>query len=236
MPVYALSAKLAFPSPDYAEPGGLLAVGGDLSVERLLLAYRMGIFPWYAEGDPILWWSPDPRLVLFPEHLRVAKSLHRVIGRGTYSVSVDRAFEQVIRGCATVPRRYGEGTWIVPEMQRAYVALHRAGYAHSVETWSGGQLAGGLYGVSLGRAFFGESMFSLQRDASKVALAHLAGLLRARRFAFIDCQVPSQHLARLGAQALPRSRFLGLLASALGAPAGQDMWNEMSRAAPLCRA
>jgi leucyl/phenylalanyl-tRNA---protein transferase len=226
MPVYALSETIAFPAPACAEPGGLLAVGGDLSVARLLLAYRLGIFPWYADGDPILWWSPDPRMVLYPEKIRVSKSLQRLIRKGIYTVSVDRAFEPVIQGCATAPRSGGEGTWIVPAMQQAYTELHRVGYAHSVEVWSGGRLAGGLYGVSLGKVFFGESMFSELRDASKVALVHLAGLLRSRSFACIDCQLENPHLVRLGAEALPRSRFLKLLASALAAPTCRGTWEK----------
>ena len=173
MPVFVLSEELVFPPPRLAAADGLLAVGGDLSGERLLLAYRMGIFPWYSEGEPILWWSPDPRLVLYPREFRIPRSLAKVIRRGDFTVSMDQAFQDVIGECARVRRESGEGTWIVPEMLEAYCGLYRAGVAHSVEVWREGQLAGGLYGVALGRSFFGESMFTRVTNASKVALAAL---------------------------------------------------------------
>lgn len=193
-----------------AEPNGLLAAGGDLSPGRLLAAYRAGIFPWYSRGEPILWWSPDPRTVLFPERLRVSRRLARTLRQGRFEVSYDRDFDAVVAACAA-PRADAAGTWITPEMRRAYGRLHALGHAHTIEVWRDGQLAGGLYGVVLGRVFFGESMFSAVRDASKVALAHLCARLRRRGFALLDCQVVSGHLLRLGAESLPRERFCALL-------------------------
>ncbi len=215
MTVFLLSEALRFPRPELADSDGLLAVGGDLSPERLLLAYQMGIFPWYANDTPILWWSPDPRLVLFPDELRVSKSLQRVIAKGRFTVTVDHAFRRVVEYCATVPRATGEGTWLVPEMIEAYYRLHRLGHAHSVESWHEGELVGGLYGVALGTTFFGESMFTRKTDASKVALVHLAGLLRARRFDLIDCQVTTHHLQTMGAREIPRAEFLARLTRGL---------------------
>ncbi len=215
MPVFRLTRKKVFPSPELAESDGLLAVGGDLTKERLLLAYSMGIFPWYSEDSPILWWSPDPRLVLFPDELIVSRSLRQTIRKGTYAVTFDTAFEQVIRSCAGARRKGENGTWITEEMIAAYCGLHDAGFAHSVETWHNGELAGGLYGVMLGRAFFGESMFSLRSDASKVALERLAGRLIELGFMFIDCQMTTNHLLSLGARQVPRSEFMNLLKKAL---------------------
>lgn len=197
-----------FPSVEFAliEPNGLLAVGGDLSPERLLAAYRRGIFPWYSEGQPILWWSPAPRAVLFPERIRVSRSLRKVVRRGLFQVSIDTAFREVVAACAA-PRDAEGGTWITPRMQEAYVHLHRLGWAHSVECRHEGRLVGGLYGVALGRVFFGESMFSRMNDASKVALEYLTRM----DYRLIDCQLPSPHLARMGAIELPRGQFLELL-------------------------
>lgn len=204
-----------FPPPCLATPEGLLAAGGDLSPERLLLAYRMGIFPWYAEDEPILWWSPDPRLVLYPQEFHLSRSLQKVIRRGDFTVTTDRAFEAVIRACAGVRTAGGEGTWIVPDMIDAYCGLHRRGLAHSVEAWQGQRLAGGLYGVSLGSAFFGESMFTRVKNASKVALATLAAWLQANGFDLIDCQVTTGHLQRLGAREIPRENYLQELSRCL---------------------
>lgn len=214
-----------FPDPALAEhePNGLLAVGGDLSVERLLAAYGLGIFPWYGRNQPILWWSPDPRLVLFPPALRVSRSLRRTLRRGLYEVSVDRDFAGVVRGCAA-PRPAADGTWILPEMRRAYVRLHQLGHAHSVEVWQGAELMGGLYGVAVGCAFFGESMFSRATDASKVALVHLARLLGAWGYGLIDCQVYTPHLASLGAVEIPRSAFQARLASAAARAPDPQAW------------
>ncbi|MFZ5562924.1 MAG: leucyl/phenylalanyl-tRNA--protein transferase [Thermodesulfobacteriota bacterium] len=218
------SDTIAFPPPDLAEASGLLAVGGDLSIDRLLAAYRAGIFPWYAEGEPTLWWSPDPRLVLFPGDLRVSARLRRLIRGGGFALTMDTAFEAVIRACATAGDRTQTGTWITGEMVEAYCRLHRAGYAHSVEAWRDGGLAGGLYGVSLGRCFFGESMFTGVSNASKVALVGLVEFLAARNFDMIDCQMTTAHLMRFGAVEVRRSVFLKRLAVALQAPTLTGTW------------
>jgi leucyl/phenylalanyl-tRNA--protein transferase len=202
-----------FPPAEQAleEPAGLLAAGGDLSPERLLAAYRRGIFPWYSPGQPVLWWSPDPRAVLFPEEFRISRSLAKTLRNAGFSASVDADFAAVIDGCAA-PRLGSPGTWITGEMRAAYLRLHELGHAHSVEVWHGGKLVGGLYGVRLGGVFFGESMFSGQRDASKAALAHLVQVCGANALAVIDCQLPSHHLESLGARSIPRSQFQALLA------------------------
>lgn len=220
---------LPFPDPNEAEeePNGLLAVGGDLTARRLLEAYRNGIFPWFSEGQPILWWSPDPRMVLFPDELQVSRSLRKTLRRGRFELSFDRAFEDVIRACAG-PRRDDDSTWLLPEMIAAYSELHRLGLAHSVETWQDGELVGGLYGVSLGNAFFGESMFHRVRDASKAALVYLAERCRQAGFAFIDCQVYTEHLHSLGARDIPRRQFLARLHDALQQPGGMA-WQDAAR-------
>lgn len=205
-----------FPAVDYAGPDGLLAVGGDLSGERLLQAYRHGIFPWYSTGQPILWWSPDPRALLFPGELRVSRSLKKTIRKGIYTVSLDQRFDEVIRECAKPRQRdHDPGTWITEEMQDAYIELHRLGYAHSAEVMQGEELVGGLYGIGLGKAFFGESMFSCKPDASKTGFRALVQQLRAWGYHFIDCQVESAHLASLGARPVPRAEFINLLNQAL---------------------
>ena len=206
----------AFPPVENAleEPNGLLCVGGDLSVERLLAAYRRGIFPWYSAGQPILWWSPDPRTVLYPGEFKVSRSLAKTIRNRGFAVSVDRAFAEVMAHCAD-ERLRPEGTWISPQMRAAYQRLHELGLAHSYETWDGDRLVGGLYGVELGRVFFGESMFSLERDASKVALAALVRAMNERNGRLIDCQVASAHLASLGARSIPRRQFVRELAEAV---------------------
>ena len=198
----------AFPDVDAAlrDPNGLLAIGGDLGPERLLYGYRRGIFPWYSDEQPILWWSPDPRAVLFPGDLKISRSLRRRLARDEYRVSVDAAFASVVRGCAA-PRENQEGTWITDEMVEAYVRLHALGHAHSYECWRGDELVGGLYGVEIGRVFFGESMFSRVSDASKVALVELC----RRDYALVDCQLPNQHLARLGAREISRREFVSML-------------------------
>ena len=224
MPVYQLIDRLIFPPPDHAEPEGILALGGDLRVERLLLAYRMGIFPWYSDGQPILWWSPDPRLILEPDWLRVSRRLKQTLSKKRFRVTLDSAFRDVIRACATVPRKRGSGTWITPEMERAYTALHDAGYAHSVESWIEGKLAGGIYGVSLGRCFFGESMFYYETDASKVAFVTLVTQLRAWSFQMIDAQIMSSHLLSFGAREIPREEFLKRLNRALHYPTLKGPW------------
>jgi leucyl/phenylalanyl-tRNA---protein transferase len=216
MPVFTLSKRLTFPPPRLAIEEGLLAVGGDLSVERLLLAYRSGIFPWYSKGEPILWWSPDPRLVLYPAELRISKSLSKVIKRQLFHITIDKSFDAVIQACAEIKRSYGEGTWITDEMKAAYCELHRRGYAHSVEAWQNKNLVGGLYGVAIGRAFFGESMFSQVSNASKVAFVALVEILKRLKFELIDCQVKTDHLIRFGAREIPRKKFLEQLEKAIG--------------------
>jgi len=228
MPVFELSRRLVFPPPHLAEPDGLLAVGGDLSVERLLLAYRSGIFPWYEKGAPLLWWSPDPRCVLFPERLHISHSLRQTLNASRFRATVDGGFRSVIRHCATARRRGQRGTWITAEMLEAYVRLHEAGYAHSVEVWEGNRLAGGLYGVALGRCFFGESMFSRVANASKCALVFLVRGLQGLGFAMIDCQVESPHLLRLGAQPIPRPDFLARLRQALASPTLKGDWSALA--------
>jgi len=202
----------------------LLAVGGDLSEERLVKAYYMGIFPWYSDPDPILWWSPDPRLVLFPSDLRVSRRLRRTIRRGTFRVTMDTAFEQVIQSCAEIPRKHEKGTWITPDMVTAYCRLHTAGFAHSVEVWSEGRLAGGLYGVAIGRCFFGESMFSNQSNASKVAFVKLVEYLHKKEFRLIDCQVTTTHLKKFGAREIPRAEFLNILEELREKPSLRGKW------------
>lgn len=201
-----------FPPPDQAlrEPNGLLAFGGNLSAPRLLAAYRSGIFPWYQAGQPILWWSPDPRAVLAPGALHLSRSLRKTLRRGDFRVTFDTAFADVIRGCA-LPSANRSDTWITPAMQEGYAALHELGYAHSVECWHDGELVGGLYGVALGRIFFGESMFSRMRDASKVALAHLCARLQTWGFELIDCQVGNPHTFSMGAREMRRGDFIALL-------------------------
>jgi leucyl/phenylalanyl-tRNA--protein transferase len=214
MPVFRLPQQLVFPDPQLAEPEGLLAVGGDLSPPRLLLAYTMGVFPWFNEGDPILWWSPDPRCILEPGGLKISRSLGRVLRRGEFSITFDRAFDQVVDNCAGLRRKSGEGTWITAEMAAAYCRLHELGYAHSVEAWKDGRLAGGLYGVMLGSCFFGESMFFRVANASKAAFATLVRRLEALGCALIDCQLHSGHLESLGAILTPRHEFLKKLLAA----------------------
>ena len=201
-----------FPDPQYAliEPDGLLAVGGDLSPARLLNAYRQGIFPWYSDGQPILWWSPNPRAVLFPDQLKISRSLRKSLRKQALRVTLDTAFAEVIEACSE-SRPDQEGTWITEEMKQAYIQLHRIGFAHSVECWEGESLVGGLYGVSMGKVFFGESMFTRLTDASKIAFAHLVEQLKDWEFGLVDCQVHTGHLASLGAEDIPREEFLDLL-------------------------
>ncbi|MBL1263137.1 leucyl/phenylalanyl-tRNA--protein transferase [Candidatus Methylomicrobium oryzae] len=206
-----------------AEPNGLLAVGGCLSATRLLNAYRHGIFPWYNANEPILWWSPNPRLVLFPEHLLVSRSLRKTLHKNTFTVTFDTAFDKVIAACGE-SRQYREGTWITQDIMRAYRELHRLGFAHSAETWREGELVGGLYGVAIGRVFFGESMFHTETDASKTAFAVLVRHLRDWHFELIDCQVYTHHLASLGAELIGRNDFMRLLDRYCTQPAAACAW------------
>ncbi|WP_439888562.1 leucyl/phenylalanyl-tRNA--protein transferase [Pseudomonas sp. MBLB4123] len=215
--------SLSFPPLERAlrEPNGLLAAGGDLSAERLIQAYRHGCFPWFQDGQPILWWSPDPRTVLFPQELHVSRSLAKLLRQERYRVTFDQAFAEVIGACAA-PRTYADGTWITREMQDAYLDLHRRGIAHSTEVWQGERLVGGLYGLAMGQLFFGESMFSHVDNASKVGFATLVEHLRDWGFALIDCQMPTQHLHSFGARAIAREQFAELLERHLDQPSGAD--------------
>ena len=215
-----------FPPPESAlrEPNGLLCAGADLSRERLLAAYRRGIFPWYSGDEPVLWWSPDPRMVLFCDELKISRSLAKSLRNKGFETRIDATFSRVIRACAE-PRKGESGTWISREMQAAYVALHHAGHAHSFETWQADRLVGGLYGVAIGRAFFGESMFSRVTDASKVALVRLVETLRARGFPMIDCQQRTPLLASLGAREIPRRQFLHRLAALVNYPEHPEKWS-----------
>ena len=220
----SLPRTYTFPPLEAASPEGLLAVGGDLNPDRLLSAYRQGVFPWFSDGQPILWWSPDPRAILYPADLHISRSLRKSLRTQGFAVTADRAFDHVIQRCAE-SRNAREGTWITSGMQEAYCTLHRMGYAHSVETWQNGQLVGGLYGLAIGKAFFGESMFSQITDASKTALVALSVSLTASGYHFIDCQVVSEHLNSLGAKAVPRYRFSSELKQAVETPVNETPWN-----------
>jgi leucyl/phenylalanyl-tRNA---protein transferase len=209
--MFLLTKELFFPPIDMADEDGLLAIGGDLSSERLLLAYRSGIFPWYNEDEPICWWSPNPRFVLYPNELKVSSSMKTVLQNGKYRFTTNRAFEQVIQNCKTVSRLGQDGTWISPAMQKAYITLHEMGYAHSAETWQDGELIGGLYGIRLGNLFFGESMFSLKPNASKFAFINYVRQLQKENVQLIDCQLHTNHLESLGARMIPRELFTEIL-------------------------
>ena len=224
MPIFSLIDEIVFPNPNLAEKDGLLAVGGDLAPERLLQAYANGIFPWYSDGEPILWWSPDPRMVLFPENFKISKSLKQSIRNKNFEVSFDKEFKLVIGNCAKSKRKEGNGTWITKEMQDAYTKLHEAGFAHSVETYLDGKLVGGLYGISLGKAFFGESMFHSERDASKIALYYIVKRMKEWGFHFIDAQQETNHLKSLGAESIPRTEFIKLLKGALKFSVVKGKW------------
>ena len=217
---------MPFPAVETAldEPNGLLAASPDLSPARLLAAYRQGIFPWYSEDQPVLWWSPDPRMVLFVDELRVSRSLRKVVKQQRFEIRVDTAFQRVMEACAMVPRPGQLGTWITPSIIDAYAQLHAQGYARSVEAWRAGLLVGGLYGVAIGRMFFGESMFAHEPDASKVALVHLVAMLRAHGFPMIDCQQETAHLASFGARPIPRRAFAERLPALVHCPAPEGMW------------
>lgn len=224
MPIFRLDERLIFPPPALADPNGILALGGDLRPERLLLAYSMGIFPWYSEDMPILWHSPDPRLVLTPATLHAGRSLRKAMRRRPYEIRLDTAFADVIDACAQSPRPGQNGTWITGEMRAAYVELHRRGFAHSAEAWQDQRLVGGLYGVSLGGVFFGESMFAYASDASKLAFVTLMRQLAVWGIDLVDCQVHTEHLASLGAEEWPRARFLAALERAVRQPTRKGRW------------
>jgi len=227
MPVFRLTKELVFPHPRYAEEDGLIAVGGDLSVKRLLLAYANGIFPWYSEGYPILWWSTDPRMVIFPNKLKVSKSMRTILNRGLFEIKFDTSFEEVIHYCAKSKRNGQTGTWITNDMIDAYIKLHQAGFCHSVETYFGEKLVGGLYGVSLGKAFFGESMFHLMSNASKASFIALVEKLKEYGFSIIDAQQDTGHLRSLGAEAIPRDEFLDKIKEALNQPSITGSWKHI---------
>lgn len=222
----ALEASTPFPPLHAAlqEPNGLLAIGGDLSPQRLLAAYARGIFPWYSPGQPVLWWSPDPRMVLFPAELKVTRSLEKRLRRDDYEIRFDTAFHDVMQACAATPRPEQDGTWIVPEMVDAYCQPHALGHAHSVETWMDGKLVGGLYGVAIGRMFYGESMFHHVTDASKLAFVHLARYLQQHGFGMIDCQMKTAHLARFGAREIPRDQFAAQLEELIHMSHPYEVW------------
>lgn len=208
MPVYFLTEELIFPAPHLANEDGLLAVGGDLSPQRLLLAYENGIFPWFGEEDEIMWWSPNPRFILYPAALKVSKSMNQLLKKNAFEFTINKAFDAVISQCKTIERQGQPGTWITDEMKKAYIQLHQMGFAHSAEVWHEGELTGGLYGVRLGKIFFGESMFSKTSNASKYAFIKYVQQLQAEGVALIDCQVYTNHLASLGATMIDRSEFL----------------------------
>lgn len=224
MPVYGLDERMGFPNPELADPSGLLAVGGDLSAERLILAYSLGIFPWFSEDEPICWWSPKKRMVLFPDAFKISKSLKRIIAHGNFEIHFDTCFREVISNCSKTLRKDQDGTWITKEMIDAYTNLHELGLAHSVEVFMEGKLAGGLYGVSLGRAFFGESMFHNTRDASKIAFYFLVEKIKSMDFQFIDAQIETEHLKSLGAVNITRKKFLTLLNQALNFQTIKGKW------------
>lgn len=210
--MFLLNKDLVFPSVEMANEEGLLAIGGDLGTERLLLAYKKGIFPWYNEGEPICWWSPHPRFVLYPAELKVSNSMKTILNNGKYRFTINRTFAEVIQNCKTITRKGQAGTWISPAVQKAYTLLHEKGFAHSAETWAGGKLAGGLYGIRLGNIFFGESMFSLEKNASKFAFINYVQQLQKENVQLIDCQVYTKHLESLGARMISRNLFSKILA------------------------
>ncbi len=227
MPIFRLDYEITFPPAELADQDGILAIGGDLSPQRLIRAYSDGIFPWYSDGQPILWWSPDPRMVLYPANLRISKSMQQVIKSKKFSITLDKEFEAVITACKMARGRDRRSTWITAEMRNAYIELHRLGYAHSVEVWADQKLAGGLYGVSLGSVFFGESMFTRISNASKFGFIQLVCLLHEKKFTMIDCQVPSEHLSGFGAEEIGRPEFLSGLKEGLKDKTLEGNWGEL---------
>jgi len=225
MPVFQLTNQIIFPHPDLAEDNGLLAIGGDLSADRLIAGYRLGIFPWYSDDDPLLWWFTSPRLVLFPEDLKVSRRLARYMKNTTMTLTINTAFEEVITACAQSRKEQNEETWITPEMISAYTNLHHLGYAHSVECWDSDRLSGGLYGVALGKVFFGESMFATITNSSKFALIHLINILKKNSYRLIDCQMKTAHLTSMGARELSGKEFQYLLNKHIQSIAPDGVWN-----------
>ena len=226
MAIYQLPQEPLFPHPNEAVDDGLLAIGGDLSPKRLITAYTSGIFPWYGDDDPILWWSPDPRLILFPNKFKVSKSLRNTIKKKIFDIRIDFAFEEVIDSCKKTSRKNQTGTWITDEMKSAYIKMHKIGLAHSVEAWINNKLVGGLYGLAIGNSFFGESMFHKYTDASKVAFYYLSQLALKWNYSFIDCQVSSPHLISLGAEEISRNDFLELLSESNSYETKQERWKD----------
>ena len=229
MPVFQLTDKVTFPDPRLADESGILAIGGDLNPERLLLAYRMGIFPWFNDDDPLLWWSPDPRMVLFPDHLKISKSMKQVMRSNAFTVTIDTNFRSVITNCQQQPRPGQDGTWITSDILEAYIKLHEMGHAHSIEVWQNNELVGGLYGVALGTCFTGESMFSKASNASKAGFIYLVELLRKKNYKMIDCQLYTKHLASLGAFEIDRSQFLNKLIQCLDQPGIPGSWKRLDK-------
>ncbi|OGR22372.1 MAG: leucyl/phenylalanyl-tRNA--protein transferase [Desulfobacterales bacterium RIFOXYA12_FULL_46_15] len=225
MPLFRLSERLDFPPAWLARSDGLLCIGGDLSAQRILLAYENGIFPWFSESEPVLWWSPDPRLVLFPSNIQISRSLKKKIKKNYFYLTIDHAFEETILSCSKPRRKEYSGTWLVEEMIDAYVHLHKLGYAHSIETWKEDRLVGGLYGICLGGIFFGESMFSFEKDASKIALVALAHRLKQYRFDLIDCQVTTNHLLSMGATEISRNSYLDIIQKSVKRTDIKNIWN-----------
>ena len=227
MPVFYLNEQIVFPAVELANPDGILAVGGDLSPERVLAGYTQGIFPWYSDGDPILWWSPDPRFVLFTNEFRLSKTMRKIMKKHQFTITADTCFDEVIEGCRTAARPDQPGTWITDEMLGAYCHLHKLGFAHSIEAWEDDQLAGGLYGVSIGRIFFGESMFTRVPNASKVAFAFFVNKLAGLGFPIIDSQVHTHHLESFGAREIPRIEYLAHLDKALDYKTIKGAWTDI---------
>ncbi len=228
MPVFRIPREIIFPDPDFADPDGLLAVGGDLSQVRLLEAYRQGIFPWYSGNEPLLWWSPAPRLILVPKEFHLPRRLARIIRKNIFTITVNTAFAEVVRHCAGTRLQSGEGTWITDDMARAYNKMHRAGYCHSIECWQDNKLVGGLYGLCLDKVFFGESMFSTVSNSSKVALAKLVEICLKKNIAMIDCQMTTRHLLQFGAKEINRTVFRGNLSRLITTMAPQN-WFQAKR-------
>lgn len=224
MPIYRLTDELIFP-PVHGAEDGIVAVGGDLTDQRLLLAYRSGIFPWFSEQEPIIWWSPDPRYVIYPDELKVSKSMKQVMRNHSFTITMDRSFGEVITACAAQFRDGQEGTWITSGMREAYISLHQQGVAHSVEVWQADELVGGLYGVAIGKIFYGESMFHRLSNTSKIAFNTLVSHLKSRDFKLIDCQIETAHLVSLGARGIPRSRFITELEDGLAQPGFPGSWS-----------
>jgi leucyl/phenylalanyl-tRNA--protein transferase len=233
MPIFRLPKDIIFPDPDFADPDGLLAIGGDLSEARLLEAYRQGIFPWYSGNEPLLWWSPAPRLIIVPEEFHLPKRLARTIRNNTFTVTINTAFSETIHQCGTTRLRSGEGTWITDAMKDAYNKMHRLGYCHSIECWQDGKLVGGLYGLRLGRVFFGESMFSTVSNSSKVALAKLVEICRKQNIAMIDCQMTTRHLLQFGAKEITRTEFRENLNKFINTMAPYQMIEDRTARYPL---